>query len=179
MGGIPAPLFYVSATQINAQIPFDLDPSNEYQILVNANGALSTPQPLQLSAATPGLDAFPDGTIVALHAATGALVTADDPARSGEFIVMFLLGMGKTDNPVTTGDVTPATLNRPLSTPALTLAGEPVQASFVAFAGLTPGLVGLYQINLKIPDVEVDGNLVLTVSQNGDASNSTILPVLR
>jgi uncharacterized protein (TIGR03437 family) len=49
----------------------------------------------------------------------------------------------------------------------------------VAFAGLTPGLVGLYQINLQIPDVDVDGNLVLTVSQNGDASNSTILPVLR
>jgi uncharacterized protein (TIGR03437 family) len=177
MGGIPAPLFYVSATQINAQIPFDLDPSNEYQIIVNANGALSMPQPLQLSAATPGLDAFPDGTIVALHSATGALVSAGDPARPGEFIVMFLLGMGKTDNPVTTGDTSPtSTLNHPLSTPTLTLAGKPVP---VAFAGLTPGLVGLYQINLQIPDVDVDGNLVLTVSQNGDTSNSTILPVLR
>jgi len=176
MGGIPAPLFYVSPTQINAQIPFELDPSKEYQIIVNANGALSTPQPLQLSAASPGLDAFPDGAIVALHSATGALVTADNPARSGEYIVMFLLGMGATDNPVTTGDVSSlSTLNHALSTPTLTLGGKPVP---VFFAGLTPGLVGLYQINLQIPDVDVDGNLVLTVSQNGDTSNSTILPVL-
>jgi uncharacterized protein (TIGR03437 family) len=176
IGGIPAPLFFVSATQINAQIPFELDPSNEYQIIVNANGALSTPQPLQLSPATPGLDDLPDGTLVALHSATGAQVTADNPARSGEFIVMFLLGMGKTDNPVTTGDVSPTTtLNKPLATPVLTLAGK--QAP-IYFAGLTPGLVGLYQINLQVPDVDVDGNLVLTISQNGDTSNSTILPVL-
>lgn len=177
IGGIPAPLFYVSATQINAQIPFELDLSKQYQIILNANGALSTPQPLQLSAATPGLDAFPDGTIIALHVATGALVSAADPARPGEFIVMFLLGMGATDNPITTGNAAPTSpLNRPLSTPTLTLAGKPVP---VAFAGMTPGFVGLYQINLQIPDVELDGNLVLTVSQNGDTSNSTILPVLR
>jgi len=176
MGGIPAPLFYVSPTQVNAQIPFELDPSKEYQIVVNANGALSAPLPLHLSAANPGLDAFPDGTIVALHSATGALVTADNPARSGEYIIMFLLGMGATDNPVTTGDVSSlSTLNSALSTPTLTLGGKSVP---VFFAGLTPGLVGLYQINLKIPDVDVDGNLVLTVSQDGDTSNSTILPVL-
>jgi uncharacterized protein (TIGR03437 family) len=177
IGGVPAPLFYVSANQINAQVPFELDPSKQYQVLVNANGAFSTPQPLQLSPVTPGLAALSDGTILALHGATGALVSADAPARPGEFIVMFLLGMGATDNPVTTGDPSPLSpLARPLATPTLTLAGKPVP---IAFAGLTPGLAGLYQINLQVPDVDVDGNLVLTVSQNGDTSNSTILPVLR
>ncbi len=176
IGGKPAPLFYVSASQINAQIPFELDPAKPAQILVNANGALSTPLPLQLSAATPGLDAFGDSTLVAIHLATGALVSLDAPAKTGEFIVMFLLGMGPTDNPVTTGDSSPtSTLNRPLAAPTLTLGGA--EAPF-AFAGLTPGLVGLYQINLQIPDVPVDGNLVLTVSQNGVVSNTTVLPVV-
>ena len=127
MGGIPAPLFYVSANQINAQIPYELDASKQYQILVNANGALSTPQPLQLSAATPGLDALADGTVVALHLTTGNLVSQDDPARPGEYVIMFLLGMGTTDNPVTTGDASPSTtLNRPLAPPTLTLGGTPV-----------------------------------------------------
>ncbi len=176
IGGIPAPLFYVSGSQINAQIPFELDPAKPSQILVNANGAVSVPQPLQLAAATPGLDAFGDATLVAVHLATGALVSQAAPAKTGEFIVMFLLGMGPTDNPVTTGDSSPtSTLNRPLSAPTLTLGGA--EAPF-AFAGLTPGLVGLYQINLQIPDVPVDGNLVLTVSQNGVVSNTTVLPVV-
>jgi uncharacterized protein (TIGR03437 family) len=37
--------------------------------------------------------------------------------------------------------------------------------------------VGLYQIDLQAPDAPVGGNLTLTVSQGGVASNITILPV--
>ena len=59
IGGIPSPLYYVSPGQINVQIPFELAPSKQYQVVVSANGALTTPQPIQLTQATPGLDAFP------------------------------------------------------------------------------------------------------------------------
>ncbi len=41
IGGIPAPLYYVSAGQIDAQLPMELTPGNNYQVIVNANGALS------------------------------------------------------------------------------------------------------------------------------------------
>ena len=175
IGGIPAPLFYVSSGQINAQIPFELDPSKQYQVVVSANGALTTPQPIQLTKATPGLDAFADGTLVAVHGQDGTLISQTSPAKPGEYIVMFLLGMGSTDNPVTTGSPSPGSpLDRPLALPKLTLGGIDVP---IAFAGLTPGFVGLYQINLQVPNVVVDGNLVLTVSQNSLISNTTILPV--
>ncbi len=175
IGGIPAPLFYVGPGQINAEIPFELDPTKQYQVVVSANGALTTPQPIQLSAASPGLDSFPDATLIAVHAADGTLVSQTSPARPGEYLVMYLLGMGPTDNPVTTGAGSPGSpLDRPLAVPTLTLGGV---GAPVAFAGLTPGLVGLYQINLLVPNVPSDGNLVLTVSQNGIVTNTTILPV--
>jgi uncharacterized protein (TIGR03437 family) len=175
IGGIASPLFYVGPGQVNAQIPFELDPAKQYQVIVNANGALTAPQTIQLTAAAPGVNAFADGTLVAFHAADGTLVSQTSPARPSEFIVIYLLGMGLTDNPVTTGDVSPGNpLAHPSSAPIVTLAGNPVPAAFV---GLTPSLVGLYQINLQIPDVAADGNLVLTVSQNGVVSNTTILPV--
>ena len=175
IGGVPSPLFYVSPSQINVQIPFELTPAQQYQVVVNANGALTTPQPIQLTAATPGLDTFPDGTLLAVHAADGSLISAASPAQPGEYIVMFLLGMGSTGNSPASGTSSPSDPPAtPTALPTLTLDGNPVP---VAFAGLAPNFVGLYQLNLQIPVGTPGGNLVLAVSQEGVAGNSAILPI--
>jgi uncharacterized protein (TIGR03437 family) len=175
IGGLAAPLFYVSSGQINAQIGFELDALKQYQVVVNSNGAVSAPQTIQLTAATPALAAFPDGGVIAQHWADSSLITAASPARPGEYIVLYLVGMGPTDYPVATGAASPVNpLARVISAPVVTLGGNPVQT---LFAGLTPGSVGLYQIDLQVPNVPVDGNLILTVSQGGAVGNATILPV--
>ena len=57
IGGIAAPLYYVSPWQINAQIPFELAPGKQYQVHVNAGGANSTPTTIQLLSAVPGVAA--------------------------------------------------------------------------------------------------------------------------
>jgi uncharacterized protein (TIGR03437 family) len=174
IGGIAAPLYYVSPGQINVQVPFELDPAKQYQVVVSANGAIATPQTIQLTPAVPGLAAFGDGTLIAQHQ-DGSLVSQSAPAQQGEYLVMYLLGMGLTDNPVSSGDGSPSDpLARPTAVPTLTLGGNPVN---IAFAGLTPGLVGLYQINIQIPQDAQGGNQVLVVSQDGLPSNTTILPV--
>ncbi len=174
IGGIAAPLYFVSAGQINAQIPFELDPNRQYQIVVQANNALTTPDMLQMTSAIPGLAAFADGGLIAQHA-DGSLVSKTAPAKPGEYIVAYLAGMGDTDNPVVTGAASPsAPLARPASTPALTLDGKSVQ---ILFAGLTPGLVGLYQMNFQIPAAVAAGDLPLVVTQNGVASNPTVISV--
>jgi len=152
-----------------------LDPSKQYQVVVDANGALTAPQTIQLSPTTPGLAAFPDGSVIAQHWVDSSLITAASPARPGEYIVLYLVGMGQTDYPMGAGAASPVNpLARVISPPVVTLGGNPVPT---LFAGLTPGSVGLYQIDLQVPDVSVDGNLTLTVSQNGVASNTTIVPV--
>jgi uncharacterized protein (TIGR03437 family) len=175
VGGIPSPLFYVSPGQINVQIPFELKSSEQYQVIVNANGALTPPQPIQLTQANPGLDTFPDGSLVAVHASDGTLISATSPAQRGEYVVLFLLGLGATDNPVTTGDSSSGTvLARVTVPPTITMNSNPVP---ISFAGLTPGFVGLYQVNTQIPDNQPGGNVVVSVSQGDTAGNSGILPI--
>ena len=75
-----------------------------------------------------------------------------------------------------TGAASPGTnLATPLVMPTLTLGGENVP---ILFAGLTPGLVGLYQVNFQVPSDAANGDLQLVVSQGGMKSNSTVLPVM-
>jgi uncharacterized protein (TIGR03437 family) len=171
--GIEAPLYYVSPGQIDAQIPFELQSGQQYQVIVLTNGALTTPQPIQLSAATPGLAASPDGTLIAQHA-DGTLVTAASPAMGGEYLVAYLAGLGDTTVPVTSGAASPSSpLAMPTNTLTLTINGA---QSPIYFAGLTPGLVGLYQMNFQVPAGLPTGSIAIVVSQNGQPSNQTILP---
>jgi hypothetical protein len=173
IGGTPAPLYFVSPGQINAQLPFELAPGNQYQILITVNGALTTPDILQLSPATPGLAAFGDGTLIAQHG-DGSLVSTTSPARPGEYLVAYLAGMGGTNATPGSGTASPSSpLALPTATPTLTINGT---ASPIAFAGLTPGLVGLYQMNFQVPAGLPAGDLTLVVTQNGQASNQTVLP---
>jgi uncharacterized protein (TIGR03437 family) len=58
--------------------------------------------------------------------------------------------------------------------PVLTLNGNPVP---LLFAGLTPGLVGLYQIDFQIPANTPNGSLTVVITQDSFASNSAVLPV--
>ena len=68
IGGMLAPLYFVSPGQINAQVPFELTAGNPYQVIVNANGALSTPAPIQLTADAPGIYQFAAGQAKAYDA---------------------------------------------------------------------------------------------------------------
>ncbi len=96
----------------------------------------------------------------------GDLITANNPAQPGEEIVIWAFGMGLTNPTPKTGEASPtpaaplaspvrfqfdfrvnAAPSRPYMNPLILI---PVQAP--VFNGLTPGQVGLYQVNLRIPN---------------------------
>jgi uncharacterized protein (TIGR03437 family) len=176
IGGITAPLYYVGPGQINAQIPFELDPNGQYQVIVNANGSFTAPITIQLAPVTPGLAAYTDGGLIAQHAADGSLINDASPAQPGEYVVAYMAGLGDTTVPVATGAGSPPSPSLAWAgvLPTLTLNGASVP---VLFAGMTPGLVGLYQLNFQIPADQPNGTVKLVVTQSGFASNSTTLPV--
>jgi large repetitive protein len=178
IGGLMAPLYFVSAGQINAQVPFELTAGNPYQVIVDANGALSTPNPIQLTNDAPGIAQFAAGQIIAQHLSNNDLVTETAPAAPGETIVFYVAGMGLTNPAVASGTASPSS-NLPvlLDTPTLTLNGAPVPAANIIFAGLTPTLVGLYQVDFTVPSSAPNGDLPLVLTQTSGLSNSTILPV--
>lgn len=111
--------------------------------------------------------------------ANGSLVSPSSPARPGETLVMYVFGLGPTDPPVPAGTATPMSLF-PTQVPytllftyrGATAASASPALSQPLFAGLTPGQVGLYQINFTVPMLSgpiadcssPDGaNLVLTL----------------
>lgn len=175
IGGLPAPLYFVSKSQVNALVPFELVAGTQYDVIVTVGGAISTPSPISLIPATPGLAANPDGTIIAQHA-DSSLITSDKPALPGEIIILYLVGMGLTNPPVVSGVVSPLSpLAVVVASPAITIDDQ--GATDIPFAGLSPGSIGLYQINVRVPVGTAAGSRRLVVTQNGIRSNAASLPV--
>jgi uncharacterized protein (TIGR03437 family) len=185
VGSTQAPLYFLSSGQINIQIPNEAPATQQVPIVLSVNNALTLPVMLSIVPATPGVLSADDGPttpdvqngahIIAQHSADFSLVSSSKPAKPGEYLVMYLVGMGPTNPSVPSGAATP---NSPLSPvvnqPTVTVASQP---STVAFAGLTPGFVGLYQINFQVPTGASSGQLEVDVTQNGVAANPTLLPV--
>jgi uncharacterized protein (TIGR03437 family) len=174
VGGISAPLFFLSDGQLDVQIPSELAPTQQYAIVVSSNGALTLPDQIDVVPLQPGVSSFADGHIIAQHA-DGTLIDAGHPAKPGEAIVTYLLAMGPTNPSVPTGAPSPAS---PLATvtvqPTVTVDGQTAQ---LLFAGLTPTYAGLYQINFYVPASVQNGDRTVVVTQNGVAANTTKLPV--
>jgi uncharacterized protein (TIGR03437 family) len=138
------------------------------------NGALSAPQPIQLSDVAPGLAAYTSGGLIAQNSADGSLITTTSPAVPGEYVQAYLAGLGATTVNVPSGTASPSSpLAQPSDMPTLTINGSTYPIFFV---GLTPTLVGLYQINFQVPSGLPAGNLTLSIMQNGVSSNQTTLP---
>lgn len=175
VGGLSAPLYYVSGSQVNVQIPSELLATQTYPILVTVNGAVTLPDQLDMVTLRPGVDASTGGTLVAQHGADFSLVTAASPAKPGETLVIYLLGMGATSPAVPSGQPAPS---NPLAMvtvqPTITVDG---QSAHVDFAGLTPGFAGLYQIDFDVPSTVPSGTQTVIISQSGVATNTTTLPI--
>jgi uncharacterized protein (TIGR03437 family) len=91
----------------------------------------------------------------AIHQDWSRLVTRSDPARPGEIIHMYGTGWGPVDGVVPSGKPTPADrlyeITAPCQWSAIGDFGQPERPFDVLFAGLAPGLIGLYQLDLRIP----------------------------
>jgi uncharacterized protein (TIGR03437 family) len=135
-----------------------------------SSGTSSSQATINLQATSPGIftvnsQGSGDGAI--LHA-DNTLVTAANPAKAGETVVIFCTGLGVTKPPVVSGRAA---------------SGEPVVAATtvaiggkdapVAFAGLAPGFVGLYQVNAVVPS-GVSGSVSLVITAAGTASRSDV-----
>lgn len=174
LGGIAVPLQSVSPTMLTAEVPFELMPGMQYQVLVSANGALTTPDQVQLSNASPGVSTSMAGLLTAYHL-SGTPVSEAAPAAPGEALFLLAAGLGATSTPVPDGAVSPASPPATVSTmPSLTINGE---QAMITFAGLEPGVVGIYQVNFVVPADAMNGDLTLVLSQAAVVGNSAVLPV--
>ncbi len=175
VGPYQAPFTFLSPGQVNVQLPAELVPTQQFPILVSANNAFTMPDTLDIVPLKPAVAGFADTHIIAQHSPDFSLVDATHPAKPGDFLVMYLLGMGPTAPLVATGVATPGVPLATVVTQPLVMVGGRI--ANVVFAGLTPGLAGLYQINFQVPVGTPPGDADVVVSQGTVFANTTKLPV--
>ena len=165
IGGLPAPIYLVSATQLNCLVPYAV-PSNSGNVAVVVhNGANSNTVSVPFSPTSPGIfsddtSGTGDGAIV--HGLTGLLVTPASPATKGETLAMYLTGLGAVQNKVTDGAApSPPAADAATAQVLVYVNGIAVTPSY---AGLNPVYPGLYQINFVVPTtLTVSGELPVAV----------------
>ena len=178
MNGRPAPLFAVSPGQINAQVPWELRGNTTVNIRVVANGSPTITVVTNLAATAPGIfttAASGSGPAVIIHG-DGTLVTPASPAARSEVLITFCTGLGQVTNQPATGSAGPS---GPLAVnptpPTATIGGLPAT---VLFSGLSPGFVGLYQVNLQVPANAPSGSSVpLVLTAGAQQSNIVSLAI--
>src|SRR5262249_11003761 len=143
----PGRLHFVSPKQVNVQIPWEFQGKSSVAVKVTIGNLQSYVVNVPLAAYSPGV--FEIGGLAAAQDANFALINSARPARRGEAIVIYANGLGPVNNQPASGEASPGV---PLAgvTGGVSVMIGGVSAQ-VLFGGLTPGVVGLYQINVIVP----------------------------
>lgn len=182
LNNVPLPLFWVSPTQINAQIP-PTTAAGTYPLVVRSitNRTASAPQSVTISALAPAVLVDATGQIALVHA-DGQYVTQNNPATRDEPLQLYAVGLGATTGgTVTAGEPSPSSPLAQTSSTVEVYFGPPnykQSAVIVDWAGLAPGFIGVYQLNLRVPGFHGTGNALPVMLKVGTATSPTSGPVV-
>ncbi|MGB9458118.1 MAG: hypothetical protein WCB12_18855 [Bryobacteraceae bacterium] len=171
------PLYYVSPTQINAQLPADLP-------LGASNLVVTTPEQAQVTSSftiaqdAPGLFAVTSNDkayALAFHP-DGTLVTEASPAKAGEALTLYGTGFGPTTPLRPEGLPVPKSPSYVVTDPASVQVGTASFAAQSAYA--MPGAVGIDVVEFALgADAPSGGDFQITVTINKVVSNAVLLPI--
>lgn len=164
VNGYAAPIAFGSAGQINIQAPWESAGFAPYGVVVN--GLPSSIQFATVTTTSPGI-------FVVTHQ-NGTLLNDSTPGTAGETLVVYATGLGPVNGAMVTGQAASTTSLAPTLQQA-TAKMNGINAP-VSFSGLTPGFLGLYQVNVQVP-AGISGTAFLDVTINGVTAPSVNFPV--
>jgi uncharacterized protein (TIGR03437 family) len=168
VNGVSAPIYYASPGQLNFQIPYETSPGpaivevqrdNQTGNSVSITVQSAVPRILPLGIGGYGIALLSDNVTFAIPPTPGIL---SRPAQSGvDTIVFYALGFGQTSPPAQDGQASPAGQipSAHVVIGQSIFAGTGVTVT-PAYAGLTPGSAGLYQINVALPANSPKGSAI-------------------
>ena len=161
------PLIHVSPSQVGAQLPFSA--LGTATMVIKGPGGISDPFTFNVSANAPAIYSDGSGSPLILRDDNYQLVDFTNPVHPNQNISIYLTGLGAVSPTVDAGQ--PGPLNPfalAQTQPTVTLGSV---GTTVTYAGLVPGLIGVYQINVTMPKGVPPGSSVpLTVSQGKAAT---------
>ena len=182
VNGQPVPVYYVGPSQIDFEIPIDAA-TGDGTVQVVRNGQPGNLIYVNIKDRVPHFLLFngpyaimttPDGTLTGIPT---------HPVKAGDVVVIYMIGLGPTSPVVPSGTASPGS---PLAVIDVTATQacfgvpspfSPIPCVTPQFVGLTPGFVGLYQVNVAIPQDLASGSLPFSFAVNGTGSDVVQLAV--
>jgi uncharacterized protein (TIGR03437 family) len=176
--GIPAPLIYVSATQLSAIVPYSVAGESSTDVQVEYLGSVSSPVTMPVASNATALFTYPPtgkGGAAVLNQQY-QLVSATNPVSAGDTIIIYLTGDGKADPDALDGRIAvgAAAMNTPVT---VTIGGLPATTFY---SGRAPGEVfGVMQINAQVPQGIASGNVPIEVTIGSVSSQSGVTMAIK
>ena len=173
--GNPAPIYYVSGTQLNAIVPYEVAGQTSVNVVVVYQGNASAPFPMAVAAAKPAIF-----TLNESGSGPGAILNHDytvngpgNPEARGQYVFIYGTGEGLTTPPGVDGRITGTPLPNVSLNCSVTIGGQTVTPEY---CGEAPGATaGLVQVNALIPQSVTPGGAVpVTITIGGVASQANV-----
>jgi uncharacterized protein (TIGR03437 family) len=178
LNNTPLPLLAAFPGQINAQLPTTLA-AGRYPLVVRsiANHAASAGATVTVARYAPAVFVDADGP--AIFHQDGTRLDRYNPGHRDEPLTIYATGLGPTTGGKVTSGV-PAPLN-PLAVTGTVQVffGDPTISDaqeIVDWSGLAPGLIGVYQINCRIPGTHLKGDALPVTLRIGGVSSPVTGP---
>lgn len=152
MNGVPLRMQATTPWQINAQIPQTATPGEVGFIARGGDRNATSELRAMISARDPEALLIPGqgfNQAAAVYPGTKTIADKDHPAATGQILELYVIGLGVTTPRVTAGAASPASPPAVADLrPRISIGDREAE---VLFAGLVPGLAGVYQVNLRVP----------------------------
>jgi len=175
--GTPAPIVFLTPFQINVQTPFEVAGHSSTVVQCFYKGVSSNKTTLNVVDSAPEIfrqDFITDAAALNEDATAN---TKQNPAVAGSVVTLFATGAGLTSPKGVTGQAAQSP-DAPLLPVALLIAAKDAE---VVFAGSAPGMVGILQVNVRLPaDVTISAapqplSMFLRVGENWSRQNLVTL----
>jgi uncharacterized protein (TIGR03437 family) len=168
--GLPAPVYYASATQVNAIVPYGISGTTA-SVSVTYQSNVSASFSVPVAASSPGFFSYNStgaGQAAVINDLDGSLNTAVNPAKVGDYVSFYATGEGQTTPAGVDGKLATLPLPSPNLPVSVTIGGLPAVVQYSG--GVYGAVAGLMQVNAKIPAGVAAGAYVPVVLKVGNAS---------
>jgi uncharacterized protein (TIGR03437 family) len=172
---VPGHLTYVSPTQVNVQVPWELQGQTSAFVKVTIDYSPGNVVTVPIQAYAPGLFEWTPGVVVALANGTNAILNQANPATRGTVVNIYANALGPVNNQPASGESAPASGSPACNTKSAVTVKIGNDTITPTFAGLAPGYPALYQITLTVPTDLATGSQPVTVTVGGVTSKASAI----